>query len=127
MGQSGVYRIYTATWTMAEVHKKRTVPAVTLSTENDLNVLALFEQEFFELIQLDREIGEDANRIAREKGLMPGDAVHVASALRAECDVLLSWDRHLVGKTDLGISAEYPQLIGQAQLPPMPHGRDSKA
>lgn len=115
MAQQGAYKVHTSTWTMAEVHKKRHGPQLTAG--NDEKVLAFFEHDFIELIALDREIGEEANRIAREHGLSPADAVHVASALRAGCDCLLSWDEHLIGRTDLGIAVEAPRMLGQASLP----------
>lgn len=115
LAQDGVYKVHTSTWTMAEVHKKRHSPA--LGAGNDEKVLRFFEHDFVELIVLDRMIGEEANRIAREHGLMPGDAVHVASALRAGCDCLLSWDDRLVGQTNVGIPVEYPRMLGQGSLP----------
>jgi predicted nucleic acid-binding protein len=115
MAQSGACKVHTSTWTMAEVHKRRHSPQLT--ADQDEKVLAFFEHDFVELIVLDREVGEAANRIARERGLPPGDAVHVASALRAGCDCLLSWDDgHLVGRTDLGIPVELPRMLGQGSL-----------
>ncbi|TAK22565.1 MAG: PIN domain-containing protein [Chloroflexota bacterium] len=115
VAQSGVFKIHTSTWTMAEVHKKRHFRL--LETEQDQTILRFFEQEFIALIELDREIGERANQIARDFGIAPGDAVHRATAIRAECDVVLAWDGPLTGRTDLPIPVEEPRMLGQLTLP----------
>ena len=47
---------------------------------------------FIEIIDVDRQLGEQANRFCRTYGLSPADAIHLTCALRAGCDVLLSWD-----------------------------------
>lgn len=110
--QQGDYTVTTSAWTLAEVHKKRHGPKLT--TDQDEKILAWFEHPFIELVDVDREIGEHANKLAREHNLMPGDAVHVACALRAKCDCLLSWDSDLADRDDLPIATERPQRLGQS-------------
>jgi hypothetical protein len=51
---------------------------------------------------------------------MPNDAIHLACALRAGCDVLLGWDNRFAKVTHPNIRLEEPQIIGQAELPDMP-------
>src|SRR5229473_5011246 len=87
LAQQGQFKIYISTFTLAEVHKKRNHQKLT--NDQDEKILAFFENDFFELIDVDRTIGEEANRICRDYGLLPADAVHLACAIRAQCDVLL--------------------------------------
>ncbi len=52
------------------------------------------------LVEVDRNIGEAANKLCvrfSDNRLRPADAIHLASALRAGCDVLLTWDGPLAG------------------------------
>jgi predicted nucleic acid-binding protein len=49
-------------------------PAVT--------ILAFFEHDYIELIDVDRRIGEQANEFCRQYSLYPNDAIHLACALR---------------------------------------------
>lgn len=112
---NGQFPIVTSTLTLAEVHKKRGM-ASTLSTAQDETILALFENEYVQLVDLDRLIGERANRLCREYDLLGNDAVHLASAMRAGCDVLLAWDHHLTDICRQDIRIEEPTMIGQQHL-----------
>ena len=106
--------IVISTWTFAEVHKKRGKPK--LSKDNNDNVLKYFEHEFVQVVTVDRGIGERANRLCRkyeDKNLSPADAVHLAAALRAKCDVLLTWDGPLLETAEPDIRIERPQKWGQ--------------
>jgi predicted nucleic acid-binding protein len=50
----------------------------------------------------------------------PNDAIHLACALFAGCDVLLTWDHKDLLKlqgTVPGIRIEAPQIFGQPRLP----------
>ena len=115
---AGRFLVHTSTLTLAEVHKLRTGPV--LADEDDERLLRFFENEYFRFIDVDRTIGEQANRFCRRYGLLPNDAIHLACALRADCDVLLAGDNRFARVTGEAIRIEAPEIIGQAELPDMP-------
>ncbi len=115
LAERGAFRIHTSTLTLAEVHKLRgTSP---LASRSDEAILAYFEHDFIQLVDVDRSIGEEANRLCRAHGIYPNDAIHLACALRAGCDVLLAWDDRFVKARHPSIRIEEPQMIGQAEMP----------
>jgi predicted nucleic acid-binding protein len=99
--EQGRYVIATSALTLAEVHKLRTGPS--LPAGDDDRIIRYFEHRFFEIIDVDRRIGEHANRLCRAHGIYPNDAIHLASALRAGCDVLLAWDDRFARVREPGI------------------------
>ena len=112
--EQGRFRIITSSWTLAEVHKRKT-GAVLDDKEGD-KILDFFEHDFFGIAELTRALGEDAHRLARQFGLKPTDSVHLATALRAKCDVLLSFDPDLYKIKHPDIRIEPPEVIGQILL-----------
>lgn len=114
LAAKGEYLVYTSAWTLAEVHKLK--GGIALPDDQDERILSFFEHDFIRLIVVDRGVGEDANKLCRAYGLRPADAVHLASALRAECDVLLAWDGDLIRISHPNIRIERPEMIGQADF-----------
>lgn len=112
---NGDFQVFISALTLAEVHKKRGHERLTESEDEE--ILDFFENDFIEVIDVDRELGEQANRFCRTYGLSPADAIHLACALRADCDVLLSWDEELVAAKHPNIRCERPQMLGQLPLP----------
>ena len=55
----------------------------------------------FALLDVTREIAEDARELVWDAGIEPKDAIHVASALSVDAPVMFTSDRGLVGK-DVG-------------------------
>lgn len=110
----GDYPIYTSAFTLAEVNKLRSQPRNTTDVSEE--ILAFFENEYIKLVDVDRRIGEEANHFCRQYGLYPADAVHLASALRAGCDVLLAWDDRFQKVNHPTIRIEEPRLLGQQTL-----------
>jgi len=104
--ERGDYLIVTSALTLAEVHKLRVGPA--LGDEDDERILRFFEHAFLEIVDVDRRIGEHANRLCRAHGIYPNDAVHLASAIRAGCDVLLAWDNRFTRVREPRIRIEEP-------------------
>ena len=121
--EAGTFRIGISTLMLAEVHKTRAGP--TLSRAEDDTLLAFFEHDYFDFVDVDRNIGEDANRLCRRYGLRPNDAIHLASALRLGCDVLLTWDERFLSVQHPNIRIEEPEMRGQLSLPPLTNGADS--
>jgi predicted nucleic acid-binding protein len=71
------------------------------------------------LIDVTRLIGELAREIIWEHGVRPADAVHIASALYAQVDVLQTTDDRLLRRNGQirGLRIEKPRWTGQLQLP----------
>lgn len=114
--ERGVFRVYTSTFTMAEVHKPR--GQEPLAAKSSDTILRFFEHDFITLIDVDRRAGERAHRLCQEHDILPGDAIHLACALKAGCDVLLTWDDRLIGLQREDIRVEEPRLVeGQMKLP----------
>jgi len=112
--QNGDFKIHISSFTLAEVHKKRNHEKLT--NDEDEKILAFFENDFIVLIDVDRTNGEEANRICRDLGLLPGDATHLACALRAGCDVLLAWDDRITNASHPRIRIEEPEIVGDLDL-----------
>ncbi len=112
--EAGDFKIHTSAITLGEVHKLRSTPA--LADDQDERILAYFERDFIIVIDVDRGIGEQANRLCRQYGILPNDGIHLACALRADCDVLLAWDDRFVKVKHPSIRLEEPQLLGQARM-----------
>ena len=112
--ENGDFLLHISAWTLAEVHKKRGHERLT--DGEDEEILNFFRRQFIAFIEIDRRIGEQANRFCREYGLSPADATHLACALDAGCDVLLAWDDKLVAVDHPNIRCERPQMLGQLPL-----------
>jgi len=121
LGQAerGIITIYTSSATLAEVHKRRGYSAI--EEQQSERILTYFENQFIMLVDVDRRIGLHANELCRRYELKPFDGIHLASALRANCDVLLTWDGTFIGRASAhgGIQIEQPEIVGQAALPLM--------
>jgi predicted nucleic acid-binding protein len=116
LAEKGTFRINTSAFTLAEVHKKKGSGLPKLDPAEDEVILAFFEHDFFNIIDVTREIGEHANQLCRQYPLSPPDAIHLSCALRAKCDVLLAWDDRLTAVNHPQIRTEPPQKIGQLNL-----------
>jgi predicted nucleic acid-binding protein len=115
--EAGEFPIYISALTLAEVHKLPLGTKPSLTPAQDDLILRFFENDFIKVLPVDREIGEQANRLCRQFGILGNDAIHLACALRAKCDVLLVWDR-LLGRNvqHPAIRVEEPQILGQRLL-----------
>jgi predicted nucleic acid-binding protein len=100
--------------TISEVHKLK--GGTELADAEDDSIIEFLRNSFIKIINNDRGIGEHANRLARQTGLTPNDAIHLASALYAGCDVLLVWDKRFGKVKYPGISIEEPRMMGQLKL-----------
>ena len=113
LAEAGQFHVYTSSITITEVHKGNNgKPA----SDGDSKTIDFFRSRFFKIIDVDRTIAESAHRCCRSLRLKPYDAVHLACALRAGCDVLLTWDSDLLKITYDGITISKPQAFGQAVL-----------
>lgn len=113
LAEAGQFHVYTSSITITEVHKgNHGKPA----SGGDSNIIDFFRSGFFKIVDVDRTIAESAHRWCRSLKLKPYDSVHLACALRAGCDVLLTWDSDLLHLAHDGITISKPQAFGQAVL-----------
>jgi len=63
-----------------------------LPLEQTQKILRFFEHEYIEVYQADRVICEEAHHIIRLNGLLPMDAIHMATALVAKVDLVVTTD-----------------------------------
>lgn len=120
-GEKGAFKLYTSAWTIAEVHKQKGKPVTDSSAADAL--LKNFEVDFVEIIEMDRGIGEHAHLLCRQHAkekLLPGDAIHLACAIAAGCDVMLVWDGPLTAVSRQDIRIEKPKITGPGTLALMP-------
>jgi predicted nucleic acid-binding protein len=113
LAEAGTFSIYTASITITEVHKDNSKPS---AESEEAKITDFFRNGFFKIVDVDRSIAEAAHRLCRNHGLKPYDAVHLACAIRAGCDALLTWDSDLLKITNAGIAISKPHAIGQAVL-----------
>ena len=110
----GTFRICISALTLAEVHKKRGHERLT--DDEDTEILRFFEHDYIDVISVDRMIGEQAHLFCREFTLSPADGIHLACALRGNCDILLSWDDALNAVSHPHIRCAEPRMLGQLNL-----------
>lgn len=115
--KAGEYPVFTSTWTLAEVHKRK--KEISLDEKQSRRILEYFEHDYIYLVDITRAIGEQGHMLARQYGLKPTDSVHLACAIRAGCDVLLSYDPDFLDMPDKPktIVIDYPKIIPKTPLP----------
>lgn len=125
----GQFRIVTSTLTIAEVFKKKGdakmgIAYAELTDEENASLLPHFREEYIDLVELDRFIAENANELCRTHksdgqtvpALRPNDAIHVAAAEAAGCDVILSYDAHLLNQTELKLPVQRPEAVTKEEV-----------
>lgn len=77
---------------------------------------AFFEHGFIQWVDVDLVVAREARRLSRVHRLRGADAIHLASAIRATCDVLMTWNKKdfPIGQTVDGVEIRDPFLFGQA-------------
>lgn len=94
LAEDGAFQVYASTLIHAEVIK---VPGTEkpLTEQEEATIERYLEREFIVWLDVDLLVARDARRLSRAHGLKPPDAIHVATAIRAGCDQLLTWDEKL--------------------------------
>jgi predicted nucleic acid-binding protein len=97
-----------------EVHKLRSGP---VQADDDLTDIDKFlMNSFTDWVEVDLLLAIEARKLARKHGLNPGDAVHLAAAIRAGCDYLVRWDRPWAAGNYSGVEVCEPFWFGQSTL-----------
>lgn len=94
--RSGRFIVFTSTVTLAEVRRVRGATE-QLTSEEITKINQFFsdylEHEYIMPIEVSREVGEKAQSIGAIYNLSPMDAIHIATAILWECNVVLTLDR----------------------------------
>ncbi len=112
--QNGLYRIVTSPYVYAECYKPYHSPVQSDDTQN--LIIDYLENPFIDLIEVDRLIGMQANTLCRAHNFRPTDAIHVACAMRAGCDCVLTWDTGMCKVSITGLRIEEPAIHGQTSF-----------
>lgn len=85
--------------------------------DRDKAALDLLDSPSLVQVEFSRGVGIEARRIAHSYRLKCADAIHVASAVRAGADVLITSDKQLVGRGVIGgVYLAEPYELGGATL-----------
>ena len=92
-------KLFTSAITLAEV--RRLKESTILMTNDELKEINKLFDEFLEhdwinLIEINRDIAENAQKLGALYGIFPMDSLHIASAQYWDCDVLMLWDKKTV-------------------------------
>ncbi len=111
--------VFTSAATLSEVRRIRP-RNVELDLAELQTIHRLFENEYFHVMDVIREIGEKAGEFGALYGIQPFDAIHLASAVFWKCEAVFAWDKPLVeimkGIAVEGVVVVEPTLLGK-QLP----------
>lgn len=115
---AGEIEIVTSTLTIAEVLNLKGHPPI--ASEKRQQVVDFFKRSYIVPITITRRIAEDSRELVWDQGILPKDALHVASALRAKVDILNTFDEGLLKKSlQLG-NPKLPILKPQVKQPDLP-------
>lgn len=112
LAENGSYQIFASTFIHAEVIRAEGVGP--LASDEAAKIDAYLDNDFIVWVELDIPLAKAARDLARTHGLKPGDAVHAATAIRAGCDQLLTWDAnlHKGGRTIESVFVTEPHTTG---------------
>lgn len=120
-GEQKRFEVVASTLIYAEVCGHGDVRSAPDAEAVDAKVSAFFELGFIQWVEVDLVLARQARRLSRELGLRGADAVHMASAIRASCDVLMTWDTGFpLGKTVDAVKVREPFVFGQLTLDDLP-------
>jgi predicted nucleic acid-binding protein len=118
-GQEGRLTIVTSPIVVAEVMGNGGVRGAHVPvrdrSERVRAVHGYFRDNDLEWVEIDRVLGFSAADICVDHQLKGADALHVAAAVRARVDRVVSWDRDLLklAGSDLGVDFAEPHMVGQ--------------
>ncbi len=95
--ESGEVLILTSALTLAEVLWRRGGPVLAKDKADMLN--RFFRRSYFRVRNVTRAIAEEAQQIHWNNGILPKDAVHVATALREKVPTLETFDEALLKRS----------------------------
>lgn len=96
-------------------------PKSSLTAPNQVEKIGeFFNHPFIEVVEVGRRTAQLSRDIAIEDGLPSWDAIHVASAIHGNADVMFSWDDdHLVSKREIrNLPIMHPPSLPTSGGPP---------
>lgn len=118
--RAGDFKVFTSALTIAEVHKKKRAPELSDQENEDLR--PYFREDYIQLIEVERGVAERANELCcttkakpGRPALRPNDAIHIASAEQAGCDVILSYDPDFTKHQHPTIPIKWPEVVPPSQ------------
>jgi predicted nucleic acid-binding protein len=114
--EQGNCRIIISALTIAEVIKPKGQPV--LAEDAETTISNFFLHEYISVYDLTRAIAEDARKLARQHGLKPNDAIHLATAIAARVDVFETFNiNDFSGLEGIPFQVREPTWQGTPQLP----------
>ncbi len=111
LAEQGQLLIMISTLTMAGVYKiKRNDPSSALDPKDEQDISDFFEHSWIIRKAVDSSIATKARGFSQKYGLYPNDAVHLATALFWNADVMHTFDKSDLIKLN-GIVGDPPLLI----------------
>lgn len=109
--------IITSAFTIAEVIHPKGKSILTVAQESI--IANFFLHEYVLIHDVTRAVAEDARKLSREHGLKPSDAIHLATALRADAAVFESWNINCFGRLSgkVPIDIRIPTWEGNLEMP----------
>ena len=101
LAEEGKIAIFTSALTLAEVIHAKGHPKLALNRRADVE--RFFDRTYIEVIPLVRPIAELARDLVWDSGISPKDAVHVASAIKAEISLMNTFDTDLMKRSGLDV------------------------
>ena len=95
--QAGKVELYISVLAITETLMIKGKPKLPVATK--LKVRAFFKNPWLIPVEIDRYCAEVAQDLVWDHGIAPKDAIHVAAALIAECDILETFDHGLLKKS----------------------------
>ena len=114
--EQGTSQVVISALTIAEVIKPKGQPVLTEDAETTIS--NFFLHEYMLVYDLNRAIAEHARKLARQHGLRPNDAVHLATAIAAKVDVFETYNTNdFSGLEGIPFQIREPTWQGTPQLP----------
>jgi predicted nucleic acid-binding protein len=115
--RKGECEIATSAVSLAEVCK---LPDLgVLPIEQTQKILAFFGNDYIHVWQADRSICEDAHHVIREHGLLPMDAIHVATALASKAEIMITTESKKYRRRSLFLHDQKIHSLHQPDAPPL--------
>ena len=112
----GNCRIIISALAIAEVIKPKGQPV--LAEDAETTISNFFLHDYISVYDLTRTIAENARKLARQHGLKPNDAVHLATAIGAGVDVFETYNTNdFSGLEGIPFPIREPTWQGTPQLP----------
>ena len=111
-GRTRTTKTITSALTLAEVVRG---PDGVLPAKAEDTIKGFFRLSWLHVIDVDRIIANRARDVARDHGLKPPDAIHVATALERGAKTLFTFDDKILKVVENGLDVSKPK--GQMALP----------